>query len=288
MKSFLCTDVTTNKKNKTKDGQEYACGCPNEAYSSAHQKICNQIDEIKKSKQKKLTIWLCVAWVFEIISFSIFYYLIIQTDWWFDNMFKTQPVLSIVLISSLVLSYAIVIIAVKRSVKYKKSKEYLDLIARKDNILNAMYEDMRVASDAVQVDIITFYYKVKDGKNIPKSNTTYRFSPFLLWGDEQFLYLADYQQKYVFEKKYLTKISFKNKILPVVCDDKYFDHTKAKERGLTQTNGSCFSKPYFTLEYDDGIEKVEIHYTNFNSKSFEEISGLEAKENIEHLKSWRK
>ena len=292
MKPFLCTDITTNKKNKTKDGQEFSCGCPNEAYSSAYEKICNQLDKMQKDNEKKLLVWMGISFFFTIVWFAIFYYLMEATDWWFDNMFQTKPVLSIILIASFVLAYGMDIVALKRSGKYKKSKEYLGLIARKDNILNAMYEDMRVANDAVQVDIITFNYKVKNGKKIPKGNMNetvpYRFSPFVLWGDEQFLYLADCKQKYAFAKKYLSKISYKNQSVSMLCNDKYFDRKKAKDRELAQNNRYYLTKPHFTLEYDDGIEKVEIYYTNFNSKAFEKISGLEAKENIEHLKSWRK
>ena len=54
MKPFLCTDITTNKKNKIKDGQEFACGYPNEAYSSTYEKICHQIDNIQKENGKKI------------------------------------------------------------------------------------------------------------------------------------------------------------------------------------------------------------------------------------------
>lgn len=91
MKPFLCTDITTNKKNKTKDGQEFACGCPNEAYSSAYEKICNQLDKMQKDNEKKLLVWMGISFFFTIVWFAIFYYLMEATDWWFDNMFQTKP-----------------------------------------------------------------------------------------------------------------------------------------------------------------------------------------------------
>ena len=133
MKPFLCTDITTNKKNKTKDGQEFACGYPNEAYSSAYEKICHQIDDMQKASGKKLMIWMGISCIFVTVWFVIFYYLIKQTDWWFDNMFQTRPVLSVVMIITFVLAYGMDIIALKRSRKYKKSQEYLCLIERKNN-----------------------------------------------------------------------------------------------------------------------------------------------------------
>ncbi|MBQ9716037.1 MAG: hypothetical protein IJV77_06485 [Clostridia bacterium] len=291
MKPFLCTDITYDKKSKVKNGQNYACGCPDEAYAGVYKKICNQLNEIQKENGKKLMVWSGVSCLFTTVWFAIFYYLIIVKDLWFDNMFNEQPVLSAIMIVFFVLAYGIMAIALKRAGKYKKSSQYRDLIAKKDNALDAMYEDMRVSNDAVKVDIITFNYKTKDGKNIPKGNVfetvPYRFSPYVLWGEDKFLHLANHEQKYAFEKKYFSKISYKNEYISMVCEDRYFDGKKAKERGLTQSGGYYSSKPYFVLEYDDGIEQVAIYYTNFNSDAFAKITGIQPKEDISKKKAWR-
>ena len=56
MKPFLCTDITYDKKSKVKNGQNYACGCPDEAYAGVYKKICNQLNEIQKENGKKLMV----------------------------------------------------------------------------------------------------------------------------------------------------------------------------------------------------------------------------------------
>ena len=164
-----------------------------------------------------------------------------------------------------------------------ESEESTQTFAHLDNVAEAIYRELGVPQDAKAVDVLSFFYKNKDGniKMCEKPMQLYQSCnpEFKIYTDSENLYLANLEDKYAFPLSSLHAIRTVDKKVRVMGwnketnlhDDIY------KEYKLTTDNYGCVHcKQYHILEVNHQGEVFGIYFPNYELPVFEEITGLKA------------
>ena len=289
MKPFLCTDITINKKNKTKNGQEFVCKQTNEVFAQSYQSACKQYDEQNKKASKKAMPFLIIISLMELVFLvGIIFLLKLKYDEWFNSDLGMLLFMIIALTIGVGWPFFIRFLSKKPINKAKDNNDYQYANSKRLIALNAILEDLQVPQDTFDVDLLSFGYKDKEG-NISRNKLKFvELYPFRLWADEKNVYLADLDKKYCFEKSSFVSIKKHYTGADVRFADKYVEYDSLDQtRGVSYYKGAYSISCYYLINYDDGTNQTCIYITQFGLESFEKATGLVFKEDMARTKPWR-
>lgn len=281
MKPFLGIDLTIDKKNEQQIGDEFLVQQPSVALLESLDVSIEKADEtIEKSK---------IPLPFRIVQYvSGFATLLIVS-----GIMRADVSLSEAYQNAPGLFWAAPICAIIWLLLYlwsrQKSKTVLEedestlAFSNLDNNAAAVFEDLFVPDNAKSVDILSFFYKLKDGKIkiVTKGMQTAQcFNPtFEIFADTENLYLANFEGKYAFPLNSITTIHTVKKRISMIGWNKEEPFNKGvyKPYKLTANNfGSVFCKSYHILEINYQGETYGVYFPSYELPVFEGVTGLKA------------
>lgn len=275
MKPFLGIDLTIDPKNEQINGKEFLIQIPSATLSESLDASTDQAEQtIKNSKLPlpfRVVQFLCGIGALLIavgilkadVSLAEGY----QNASW---LFWTGGICAVV--------WVVLWICSKQKAKTVfETDESTLTFSHLDGISNAIYTELAVPANAKNVDILFFFYKVKNGdiKVCEKSACTQFFNPeFKVFADADNLYLANLEGKYAFPLSSIKEMHTVKKHIRIAGWNKEESYNKGiyKQYKLTTDNYGCIhSKYYHILEVNHNGESFGIYIPCYELPIFEEL-----------------
>ena len=174
-------------------------------------------------------------------------------------------------------------ISAKKEKAVLSSDESTHTLSKLDGICDAIFTELSVPADAKEVDILSFYYKMKDGdiKVCEKAlQSAPYFNPvFKIYSDSQNLYIANLEGKYAFSLSSAQSIHSVKKHIRITewNKDEDFDKGIYKQYKLTSDDYGCIHcKTYHILQINNNGDSWGIYFPCYELPVFEAITGLTA------------
>lgn len=286
MKPFIGIDLTQDKNNEQYNGQKFVVKKPSEVLSQALEKTGEEsIDMITKKSQLPLAVRI-IYWALGILGFSALMGLIrflIDDEMSIGEAYTAAPLLFFAIAGCLIVWLVVFVIARKKEKSILESDENKNIDANWDIISANIFSELSVPLDAKAVDIISFTYKIKNGK-IKPCEKGFELSPYCnyeyrIFKDAENLYLANLDEKYAISLSSLKAIHTvkKNVTVPLWNKDEEYNKGIYKRYKIREGKyGDITFKSYHILEFEHCREVWGIYFPNYELPVFEEITGLRA------------
>ncbi len=286
MKPFLGIDLTTDKNNEKFNGEEFLVAVPSSALTQAYERSSERAEETIKQANLPLPLRIVqgICGVLGLLIATVTIRAVIGDDGLtlsqaYDNaawMF---------LLGGMCLSAWVIL----KFVSNKKAKTVLgtdestSTFANLDGVCDAIYSELSVPSNALEVDVLSFYYKMKDG-NIKVREKGMQIAPYInpvfkIFTDSENLYIANLEGKYAFPLTSLRSINTIKKNIRIIGWNKEESYNKGIYKQYKMTNddyGCICCKRYYVLEVDCGDDLMGIYIPCYELPIFEELTGLKA------------
>ena len=284
MKPFASIDLTTNKKNDTVNGMEFCDKKPSEALTQALQKASDQADETLKKAKLPLALRIIQAiclygWL--LIAISILKSLS-ELGSIAEAYNNAAPLFWIAGIA-FVVWLALKLLSVRQEKTVLNDEDSAQTLSRLEGASGAILSELSVPSNARETDILTFYYKEKNGKlkHIMKGTSAFNYLNlvFHAYADEENLYLTNLDGRHVFPKASLKAIRTvkQNVILATWNKEAPLDEGFYKQFKLQQNQYGCvIAKKYHILELERDGQVWGIYFPCYELPTFEILTGLKA------------
>jgi len=175
------------------------------------------------------------------------------------------------------------IIEHRKTKKILNSDEHKHTMTTVDSIMDTILTEFGIPSDAPEVDILTFRYKMKNDVPVAKemdfSSTPYDTLIFHAYADASCLYLVNAEEKNAFLLSEMRAIRTINKriMIPDWNKDNEPKDKIYKPYKLTVCEDDAVSfKPYHILELEHDGKLWGIYFPCYELPVFEKLTGLKA------------
>ena len=286
MKPFLGIDITTNKKNEQINGEEFVVAKPAlslmrsfESYSE------NVVETIKKSKLPlpiRIGHWICGA-VGAVVAVGILKALGKENSVTLSEAYRNAPWLFWLGGACLVAWALLKLVSVRKENSVLGTQESSQVLNNLDKTCKAILLDLKVPSDSKEIDILSFFYKVK-GDDIKICEKSLQIAPYInsvfhIFTDSDNLYLADLEGKYAIPLSMVKAIRTVKKNIRITewNKDEKFDKGIYKQYKLREDNYGCIiCKRYHILEFEYDNTLWGIYFPCYELPVMEEITGLKS------------
>ena len=288
MKIFLGIDLTQNKKNEQTYSEEFLVQKPSSALTQSlersSEKAIATIVDSKLPLPIRMIQWICG------FSGALIVSGILKAMTGEDGVSLSQVYQNASWLFWLA-GACLVIWALLTFFSMHKEKEVLETDESKltfehlDNTCEAIFSELNVPSDAPEVDILSFFYKIKNDKvkvcEKGMQIAPYTSTPFRVFKDSENLYFANLEGKYAFP---LASIKSIKTIKKSICIDEWnkeepYNKGIYKQYKLSETNmGSILCKYYHIIEIEHNGELWAIYIPCYELPVFEQLTGLKTRE----------
>lgn len=287
MKPFIGIDITENKNNSETNGKEFVVQETSKALYEAYDKATDEIGDY----HKKATMPLWFRIIHRIIGFGALCVtsglakIVLDNDNGIETLIKVvkeMPWLILIGVVCWVVFGLMTYIGRKKIKEIAESDEFNHTQSKAESISNSIYAELGVPPQAPFVDVLSFQYKIKDGKLKPKGESG-KIVPFVniafkIHSDGQKLYLTEMESKYAFELSELKgiKIIKERGVVQSWNKDEEFNKGEYKQYKITKNDYGYYFKHYCILELEHNGEAWEIYFPNYELPIFEQLTGLKA------------
>ena len=283
MKPFLSIDLTENKNNTQPNNSEFLAAQPSEALLQAHSLSLQQAEDTLKASKLPMGLRILqnVCGCIGLVMFFALLRALGQVS--LAKAYENAPWLPWIA-GSLILVWAILTIAsVVRSKSVLETDESIQKLEHLKQANEAIFTELGVPANATTVDILVFYYKIKNGK-LKVTEKGMQMTPYLnpifhVFADEENLYLADLTGKYAFPRSSLVAIHTVKKQTGIAGWNKPVAHNKGIYKqykiGCNQY-GNIFCKCHHILEVNHNGTPFGIYIPDYELPVFESLTGLKA------------
>ena len=280
MKPIFCIDVTSDKKNEALNGAEFITRTTSKQKLEKYETSQESLEEtVKKSE---IPLWLQI-----VRSICGIFFLIVlgaTAKAGLNKAMKNAPFLIIIGAICGIVWLTLVIISKMKSKKVLKEENADQKTEDINKDIKSIHNELRVPESALDVDVLIFKYKVKDGKICPFASgfqtTAYINLDVKAYVEEDKFCIADLENVYSFDKSELMGITTVEKRISVPVWNKKEDPRKGiyKPYKLTVNNlGDVFFKPYHILNISHNSQSFGIYFPCYDLEAFETLTGLKAK-----------
>jgi len=285
MKPFIGIDITENKNNEEINGKEFVVQTASAVLLEAYNKASEEIDGFCKKVIMPLPVRIvygALGFVAMVVTAGFVKAIVKNDDISFIDAYRNAPVMFWIGIAAWILFWVISVFYNRKGKAMAKSDEFNHAQTKTLSIINSIYAELDVPAQAPFVDILSFQYKIKDGKLKPK-NKEGKTVPFIniafkIHNDGQRLYLTETENKYAFELSALKGIKVIkekgfiqnwNKEIP-------FDDPAYEQYKITNNDHGIYFKKYCILELEHNGEIWEIYFPDYDLPIVEQATGLKA------------
>lgn len=281
---FLGIDLTTDKKNEQTNGSEFLIQKTNTSLKrhleSSLKKAIETIDKTQLPLLLLIIEYLCIIVALLIICG------ILKADVPFSEGYHNAPWLYWTAGICAVIGVILWMWGKYKEKKSTKKEEFTQTFSHLDGVADSIYKELSVPDNAKDVDILSFYYKIKDG-TIKVQEKGWQFAKYLnpefkIFTDTENLYLANLEGKYAISLSSITTIRTVKKHISIDGWNKEEKYNKGiyKQYKLTTNNyGMICCKSYHILEIKHQGETYGVYFPCYELPVFEEFTGLKAQIN---------
>lgn len=286
MKPFLGIDLTTDKKNEQRNGTEFIVAQPSAAMTQAYARSSKKAEEtIKRSKLPlplRIVQWICGA-VGTLIFVGILRGLGGEDSVSLGQAYKNAAWLFWLGGGCLLVWGLLTLLSHQKEKTVLGTEESTHVLTNLEGVCGAIYSELSVPPFAKEVDILSFFYKMKKG-DIKVCEKGLQMAPYLnprfrVFADSENLYIANLEGKYAFPLSSLTAIRTVKKHIRITGwnKDESFNKGIYKQYKLTSDQYGCIHcKYYYILESNHSGETWGIYIPCYELRVFEAITGLKA------------
>lgn len=286
MKPFLGIDLTTDKKNEKFNGEEFLVAIPSSAMTQSYEQFSEKTEEtINKSKLPlplRIGQWICGI-VGTIIILGILKALLRNDGVSITKAYENASWMFWLGGICLLVWGILKLLSVRKEKNTFENDESKHTISSLDNICNEIYTELSVPSDSKEIDILSFFYKIKKGE-IKVCEKGLQMAPYFnptfnIYADSENLYIVNLEGKYAFPLSSLAAIHTVNKHIRIMGWNKDEDFNKGiyKQFKLTKDDYDCIHcKNYYILELKHENELWGLYIPSYELPIFEELTGLKA------------
>lgn len=288
MKPFLGIDLTENKKNEQFNGEEFLVARPSAVMAKDFEKTSEKAEKTVERAKLPLAVrivqWVC-GFAGLLVVTMICRVLGGEDGLSFKEVYQNAPWLFWLAGGCLLIWGVLAAVSAGIAKKVLSSEESAQVLSEMDDACDSIFTALSVPKDAGDVDILSFFYKEKEGeiKVCEKAlQSAPYFNPvFKLYADSEKLYLANLEGKYAFPLSSVRAIqAVKERIVISGWNkEESFKEGIYKPYKLTADDSDCIHcKSYYILELDCGGEEWGIYFPCYELPAFEAVTGLKAQE----------
>ncbi len=285
MKPFLGIDLTTDKKNQQCNGAEFIVAQPSAAMRQAFNRSSKRAEEtLEKSKlPRTLRIGQRICGAVGVLIFvGILRGLGDADGVSFGQAYKNAAWLFWLGGGCLLVWGLLTLLSHQKAKTVLGTEESTHVLTNLEGVCDAIYSELSVPPFAKEVDILSFYYKVKGG-NIKVCEKGLQMAPyrnprFRIFADSENLYIANLEGKYAFPLSSIVIRTVKKHIRITGWNkDESFNEGIYKQYKLTRDQYGCIHcRSYYILESNRNGETWGIYIPCYELPVFEAITGLKA------------
>ena len=279
IKPIFCIDITSDKNNETQNGIEFITRTASKEKIDQYEEKQEQLEQtVEKSKLPtwlQIIKYLCGGFFCIVLGASVKAGL--------DTALKNEPVL---VISGAVCGVVLLILHLSSKLKANKVLKEENAEEQTKELVEDfkdIHSELDVPSDAIDVDVLLFQYKIKKGQICPHASglqtTPYVNVGVKIYGTESEIHIADLENVYTFDKFDMRGITTVNKRISIPTWNKDEDPRKGKFKPykLTVNNmGDIFFKPYYILDIERDGQKYGLYFPCYELDVFERLTGFKA------------
>lgn len=284
MKPFYGIDLTQNKKNEIANGEEFLVAEPSDAMAQALENSAEGLDTTIEKARAPMAMRVA-QWIGGAVgTFSVIVIIrLIGKGVTLGEIFRNQPWLLLGAGVGLALWSVLKFMGNKRERRVFESDEGTQSVSRLQTTVSSVFREMGVPEDAPEVDVLSFYYKEKEGEikvcEKPMQLYSHTNCGLKIFTDSDHLYLAHTEGKFAFPLKSLQAIRRVDKKVRATGWNK----EEAPNQGIYQSYklttdqyGCVHSKPHYLLEFVHGGETWGVYFPCYELPVFEKLTGLQA------------
>ncbi len=275
MKPFLGIDLTQNKKNEQLNGAEFLVQTTSSALSKSLEASTDKAEKtIEKSKLPlplRVIQGICGVAALLIISG------ILKADVSFAEGYRNAPGLFWAAGVCGAVGVILWLCGKQKAKAVLDTDESAQTFSHLDSATNAVYVEFDVPYDAKDIDVLSFFYKIKDGEVKVQEKGIQIFQylnpTFKIFTDDQHLYLVNLEGKYAFPLSSIVKIHTVKKHMRIAGWNKeeMYNEGIYKQYKLTRDNYGCIHcKQYHILEINHQGESYGIYIPCYELPILEE------------------
>ena len=277
MKPFLGIDLTQNKKNEQLNGSEFLIQGPSSALLSsllsASEKATDTINRAKLPLPLRIIQYICG------ITALLFGGGILRSDVSFSEGYHNAPWVFWGAGIGAVIWLILWTWGKLKAKSIMETEESAQTFSHLDGVNNAVYAELGVPGNAKDVDVLSFFYIIKDG-NIKVQEkgmqiAQYFSTEFKLFADTENLYLANVDGKYAFPLSAIKTIHTVKKHIRIDAwhKNEAFNKGIYKQYKLTTDQYGCVHcKYYYIIEISHKGETYGIYIPCYELPAFEECT----------------
>ncbi len=286
MKPFLGIDLTTNQKNEQMNGEEFVVAKPNLSLTRSLESTSENVDEtIEKSKLPlpiRIGHWTCGT-VGALVAIGIIKALGGEDGVTLSEAYQHASWLFWLGGACLVVWALLKLVSMRKEKNVLETEESSQAFNNLDKTCEAILADLKVPQDSREIDILSFFYKVKND-NIKVCEKGLQIAPYInpifhIFTDSENLYLANLEGKYAIPLSQIKAIKSIKKTIRITewNKDEAFNKGIYKQYKLSEDNFSCIiCKGYHILEFEHENELWGIYFPCYELPVIEELTGLKA------------
>lgn len=281
MKPFLGVDLTTDKKNEQINGTEFLIQKPSAALENAlnasSEKAETTLETSKLPKALRIVQYLCG------LTGLLMATSILKADVSFAQAYQNAPWAFWAAGICLPIWLILWIWSKCKSKTVLETEESTQTFSHLEGTTSAIYQELSVPGDAKTIDILFFFYKIKDGEIKVQEKglqiAQYMNCEFKIFADDENLYLANLEGKYAFPLSSIRKIHTVKKHIRIAGwnKDEQFNKGIYKQYKLTTDNFGCIHcRQYHILEINRLDGSCGIYIPCYELPTLEEITQQKA------------
>lgn len=286
MKPFLGIDLTKNKKNEQMNGEEFIVAKPASSLTQSLESSSENVEETIERSKLPLLIrighWICgVVGVF--IAIGILKSLGGEDGVTLSEAYQNASGLFWLGGACLVAWALLKLISMRKEKNVLGTEESTRVFNNLDKTCEAILSDLKVPKDSKEIDILSFFYKVK-GDNIKVCEKGLQIAPYInpifhIFADSENMYLANLEGKYAIPLSAIKAIKSIKKTIRIMEWNKDEEYHKGiyKQYKLSEDNYGCIiCKSYHILEFEHNNDLWGIYIPCYELPIIEELTGLKA------------
>jgi len=283
MKPFLGIDLTTNKKNEQPNGREFLVSQPSAAMTQAFERTSAQAENTVERSKLPLPLRI-IQWVCQIVGVIVACSLVkalVKIP--IAQAYQNAPVLFWIVGVCAVVWGILKFMSSKKQKTVLESDEGTHALSSLEGVCDAIYVELSVPADAKTIDLLTFFYKEKNG-TIKVCEKGLQMAPYMnpifkAFVDSENLYLANLEGKYAIPLSSLRSIHTVKKHTRIISWNKEnaCDQGVYKPYKLTTDNYGCVHcKCHHILEVTFNNQSWGIYFPAYELPVFETLTGIKA------------
>ncbi|MBQ8909737.1 MAG: hypothetical protein IJY91_01700 [Oscillospiraceae bacterium] len=283
MKPFLGIDLTANKKNEQFHGEEFLVLKPSAALSSSLESSTEKAEEtVARAKLPlpfRIIQYVCGLAALLLVSG------ILRGEVSFAEGYRNAPWIYWGAGICAVIWLILWLWSRQKSNAVLSTEESTQTLSHLESVSDSIYTELSVPGDAKEVDILSFFYKVKDGKiKVCEKGlqiAQYLNPVFKIFSNSENLYLSNLEGKYAFPLSSITSIHTVKKHIRMIGWNKEEALNKGiyKQYKLTADDYGCVHcKYYHILEINHQGDVYGIYFPCYELPVFEKLTGLKAQQ----------